>query len=136
MRMDGACHCGRITFACDADPNEVGICHCTDCQTLTGTAFRVTVPVAANNFHILSGDPKVYIKTADSGARRRQAFCAECGTPIYATSHDETPSVYGVRVGTLRQRADLRPTHAVWQKSALPWLPAIAGVETFAEEDE
>ena len=136
MRVDGACHCGRIRFWCDADPGQVGICHCTDCQTLTGTAFRVTVPVEANNFHMLSGVPKVYIKTADSGSRRRQVFCSDCGTPIYATSDSENPFVYGVRVGTLRQRRALPPTHAVWQKSALPWVPAFADIEIYEEEDE
>ena len=136
MRVDGACHCGNVTFTCDADPSEVCICHCTDCQILTGTAFRVTVPVAANQFHILSGAPKVYIKTADSGARRAQAFCPECGTPLYATSDTESPSVYGVRVGTLQQRAELRPTHAVWHNSALPWMPPVADVVVYDEEDD
>lgn len=136
MRVDGGCHCRAITFYCDADPGLVGICHCTDCQTLTGSAFRVTVPVEAKNFHILSGVPKIYIKTADSGSRRRQAFCTDCGTPIYATSDTENPFIYGIRVGTLRQRAALRPTHAVWQRSALPWIPAFAGVAIHDGEDE
>ena len=136
MKVNGACHCGRITFTGDADPGEVSICHCTDCQKLTGTAFRVSVPVAADDFHLLSGTPKVYIKTAQSGARRAQAFCAECGTPLYATADSENPSVYGVRVGTLEQRAELRPTHAVWQRSALPWLPAIADITVYDEEDD
>ncbi|UXN64848.1 GFA family protein [Phyllobacterium sp. A18/5-2] len=135
MKVDGACHCRRITFTCDADPDEVSICHCTDCQILTGTAFRTSVPVAADNFHILSGSPKTYIKIAASGARRVQAFCGECGTPIYATSDSNNPSVYGVRVGTLDQRSQLPPTHAVWQRSALPWVPAIAGITVYDEED-
>lgn len=136
MRIDGSCHCGRITFVGDADPQDVSICHCSDCQTLTGTAFRVSVPVAAKEFHILSGKLKVYTKTAASGARRRQAFCGECGTPVYASADAEHPTVYGVRVGTLKQRAQLRPTHAVWQRSALPWVPAIAGIITYDEEDD
>jgi hypothetical protein len=136
MRIDGSCHCGSITFTGEADPGDVSICHCSDCQTLTGTAFRVSVPVAAKDFHILSGKPKVYIKTAASGARRRQAFCGECGTPVYASADSEHPTVYGVRVGTLRQRAQLRPTHAVWQRSALPWVPAVAGITIYDEEDD
>ena len=43
MKIDGGCHCGYITYSAEIDPEDVGICHCTDCQTLTGTAFRTSV---------------------------------------------------------------------------------------------
>jgi hypothetical protein len=43
MHIDGACHCGKITYEAEVDPEAVGICHCTDCQTLSGTAFRTVV---------------------------------------------------------------------------------------------
>ena len=46
MKIDGGCHCGYITYAAEIDPEKVGICHCTDCQTLSGTAFRVSAPAA------------------------------------------------------------------------------------------
>ena len=39
MKVTGACHCGAITIEGEADPEKVGICHCTDCQTGTGSAF-------------------------------------------------------------------------------------------------
>lgn len=43
MRIDGQCHCGRVRYVADIAPEQVSICHCTDCQSLTGSAFRVTV---------------------------------------------------------------------------------------------
>ena len=43
MRVDGACHCGAVRFAAEADAGQVSVCHCTDCQSLTGTAFRTSV---------------------------------------------------------------------------------------------
>ena len=82
MKIDGGCHCGNITYTAEVDPDKVGICHCTDCQTLTGTAFRVSVAATKEAFHI-TGQAKIYVKTAESGAKRAQAFCPECGTPIY-----------------------------------------------------
>jgi len=33
---------------------------------------------------LLSDASKIYIKTAESGNRRAQAFCGKCGSPIYA----------------------------------------------------
>lgn len=36
MKINGRCHCGEITFEAEGDPNAVNVCHCTDCQTLSG----------------------------------------------------------------------------------------------------
>ena len=50
------------------------------------------------------GQPKIYVKTAESGNQRQQAFCAECGTPIYSGAVSGAPA-YFLRVGSIRQRA-------------------------------
>ena len=45
MRIDGQCHCGFVTYEAEIDPEDVSICHCTDCQRLTGSPYRVTASV-------------------------------------------------------------------------------------------
>ena len=67
MKVTGRCHCGQISFEAEIDPAQVRICHCTDCQTLTGTASRTTVPSLPSSFVLKSGTPKIYIKTAEAG---------------------------------------------------------------------
>ena len=108
MKVNGACHCGAIKIEADADPEKVTICHCTDCQTGTGSAFRVSVPVAGSDFK-MTGKPVNYVKmTADSGNPRVQAFCGQCGSPIYSTTPGEgLQASYMVRVGILAQRDPL-----------------------------
>jgi len=44
LRVHGSCHCGAISYEATVDTERVTICHCTDCQNLTGTAYRVSVP--------------------------------------------------------------------------------------------
>jgi hypothetical protein len=129
MRIDGACHCGFISIEGEADPDKVGICHCTDCQTSTGTAFRISVPVPGVAFTI-KGQPTTYLKTtADSGHPRLQAFCPQCGTPIYSTSPgDGVQPSYMVRVGLLRQRDQLPPKKQIWWRSARPWVTGLDAV--------
>ena len=102
MNIDGACHCGFITYEATVDPERAVICHCTDCQILSGTAFRTAIPAPAETFRILTGNPRIYLKTAESGQPRAQAFCPECGTQIYASDPVETP-YYFIRIGTTRQ---------------------------------
>jgi hypothetical protein len=132
MRVDGGCHCGKITYEADIDPDKAGLCHCTDCQTLTSSAFSLFVPVAKENFR-LRGEPRVYVKTAESGNRRAQAFCPECGTRIYASA-EKDPLVFNLRLGTVRQRAALAPRAQIWCRSALPWVNGLSSVPQHAKQ--
>jgi len=134
MHIDGACHCGNITYEAEVDPASVNICHCTDCQALTGSPYRVTVPALKDNFRLKGGKPRLYRKTAESGATRIQAFCPDCGTPIYATSDEADPQSFGIRVGTARQRAALAPQKQSWCRSAMPWSENIGALPKTAKQ--
>ncbi len=107
MKIEGRCHCGQITYEAVVDADKVTICHCTDCQTLTGSAYRANVQAPAETFVLRTGQPKIYIKTADSGTKRAHAFCPACGTPIYSAAITDPPT-YSLRVGGIKQRAELR----------------------------
>jgi hypothetical protein len=74
MQIEGGCHCGYIVYEAGIDPEKVGICHCTDCQTLTGSAFTTAVPAAKETFSLRTGQLRIYVKTAESGAKRAQAY--------------------------------------------------------------
>jgi hypothetical protein len=127
MHVEGGCHCGNITFEAEVDPEMVRICHCTDCQTLTGSAFRITVPTSKHGFKLLTGQPKIYVKTAESGTQRAHGFCPECGTPVYSAAVTD-PQVFGIRVGTVRQKAQLPPKRQGWCRSALDWVMNLEGL--------
>jgi hypothetical protein len=131
MKIDGGCHCGRITYTAEIDPGTVTICHCTDCQTLSGSAFR-TLAFSEEGTFALSGTPKTYVKTNDRGSRRQLYFCAECGTPICSSALAEDPKVYAIRVGTIRQRAELTPRSQIWVRSSQPWVTELASIPAFA----
>ena len=128
LKVDGQCHCGAIAYEAEVDPGTMAICHCEDCQTLTGTAFRANIAASAANFRLLTGTPRRYIKTAASGAQRVHAFCETCGAPVYSCA-TENPRSYSLRVGALRQRAQLPPpARQIWTKRRLPWVNALADV--------
>ncbi len=127
MRVHGQCHCGGIAYEADVDPADVSACHCTDCQTLSGSPYRVSVRAPAATFALLRGTPSTYVKTAESGARRVHAFCPDCGAPVYSAAI-ENPPAYSLRVGCLRERAQLPPRRQIWCRSAVPWSSDLRGV--------
>ena len=121
MKIDGGCHCGQVHYEAEIDPERVFVCHCTDCQTLTGSPYRVSVLTTRESVRITQGAPKIYIKTAESGTQRAHAFCPECGSPIYASAINN-PASYTLRLGSIKQRAQLRrPIRQIWCSSALSW---------------
>ncbi len=128
MQITGACHCTAVQFEAEVDPATTSVCHCTDCQILTATAFRVSVRALPNTLKFTVGVPKVYTKTAESGRKREQAFCGECGSSIYATSPGPEPKVYNVRTGVIHQREQLAPIGQGWTRSKLPWLDGLSAL--------
>jgi hypothetical protein len=100
MKIDGRCHCGYMTFQAEADPDNAGICHCSDCQSLSGSAFRTFLRITDGSFRFLSGEPTVYVKVAESGAQREQHFA-----PVAA--HQFMQRLSGRRLKSTR--SDLAP---------------------------
>ena len=133
MKIDGGCHCGRISFEAEAEPGTVAVCHCLDCQTLSGSPYRAVAPARAETF-VIRGVPKVYVKVAESGNKRAQAFCPDCGSPIYAAD-PVNPAIFSIRLGAIRQRRELgAPARQIWCDSALPWAMDVAATPRAARQ--
>ncbi len=128
MKVEGACHCGNITFEAEIDPEMAAICHCTDCQTLSGSAFRVVARSEDASFKLLSGEMKTYVKIAENGNERLQTFCPNCGSPIYSAPPGEGSKLLGIRVGVLRQRDQIKPANQIWCRSSQQWTQELASV--------
>ena len=69
MKIDGGCYCGYITYTAEIDPENVGICHCTDCQTFSGSAFRTSVRATKEAFQLSGGTENL----CQDGRKRREA---------------------------------------------------------------
>ncbi|MCL1044378.1 GFA family protein [Shewanella sp. 1_MG-2023] len=132
MNITGHCHCGELVFTAKVLPEKVVICHCTDCQLLSASAFRTVVMSEVDGMNFIKGTPKEYIKIAESGNQRAQGFCQQCGSAMYATSVGDKSRVYGIRLGVVDQRNELTPVMQIWHRSAQPWLNTLHGISTFS----
>ena len=72
MKIDGKCMCGSVTYRGEVDPDRVAVCHCTDCQNHSASAFGVVAHLL--EFELLSGEMKTFEKVADVSGNTR-SFC-------------------------------------------------------------
>ena len=96
-----------------------------------GSAFRANVTVPALRFSV-HGQVSTYVKTtARSGNRSRSAFCGNCGSSLYSCRDVDSPPVYRVRLGIVRQKAEFAPRNQIWKSSAFGWVNELADVDGF-----
>jgi hypothetical protein len=92
------------------------------------------VPVKSDVFRIVTGEPAIYVKTAESGNKRQQAFCPRCGSPIFSAPPGDGPKNYMIRLGTVRQRDRFAPKVQIWMRSRQRWLDHLSSTRALERE--
>jgi hypothetical protein len=118
--MTGGCLCGAVQYEFSGEPVFSLLCHCRDCQRQTGSAYAAGLRVPAAGFRLAKGEPKLYLKTADSGNQVTRAFCPECGSTLFLRV-SARPDLVAIRVGTLDDPSWFRPEADIFVASAQPW---------------
>lgn len=121
-RYRGSCLCGNVRYELFAELGDFGYCHCRSCQKASGSAHAANAPVARAAFALVSGSDS--LREFESSPGKRRAFCASCGSPIYAYL-TATPNVLRVRLGTLDTPFTKSARAHTWVSEAAPWA-AIA----------
>ena len=52
LPITGGCQCGAIRYEVIGEPRQVVVCHCTDCQRQSGSAFGMTMVVDEVDFRV------------------------------------------------------------------------------------
>ena len=116
----GGCACGAIRYECTGAPIQALNCHCRDCQRETGSAFSPVLVVPKTAFTLAQGSPQYFALLAASGQMTRRAFCAECGSPLFGLP-GSAPDLVTIRVGSLDDPSEFRPSQDIYTVSAQPW---------------
>ncbi len=126
----GGCQCGAVRYRVDGKPVALSVCHCTECQRQSGSAFGMSLLVREDGFQLLSGELKTFTRAADSGRTVDCAFCSNCGTRIY---HDPSSlrGIINIKPGTLDDRSWLVPALHAWTKSRQAWVAIPEDVRSF-----
>src|ERR1700744_1586115 len=130
LPLTGGCSCGGIRYEVTSFPLLLYTCNCTDCQTASGAAFALNMPVATKSFRIVKGEPRGWRHPSPSGAEVCSWFCDVCGARIYG-SRGSRPGSMNLRAGALDDTRWLMPVAHTFMASAQPWVRPAANAECY-----
>lgn len=133
--LTGGCLCGGVRYTLREGMRfRPYACHCTDCQTRTGSAFSEHMLFALADFAI-TGELDTGTTTQPSGAISTITGCAICKARIYA-ENSTRPGFASLRCGTLDRSAEIVPAAHLWVGSKQPWLVLPEGVPALTEQPQ
>ena len=119
--LTGGCLCGAVRYTVRQTMRfQSYVCHCTDCQTRSGSAFGIQLSVLTGDLEV-SGALLKREHVQPSGAVAGIYACEICLTRIY-TDNDRRPGIANLRAGTLDNSQALAPATHLWVSSKLPWV--------------
>ncbi len=120
MTRQGGCLCGQVRYEVTGDPLAVVLCHCTNCQKQSGSAFSINM-IGVSDQIKLQGKLATYSDKSDSGDPVNRNFCQACGSPIYSEILAQD-NLIALKVGSLDDPRGLEPQTQVWCISKQDWL--------------
>ena len=125
----GRCLCGAVAYELTAEPQMLALCHCRDCQYITGGEPMAVAVAPPGSFRLTRGELRTYMAQADSGNMVDRNFCPTCGTQV--VNRLQAGPFVAVTVGTLDEPLALQPQMEIWTVSAQPWAHHPDGAARF-----
>ncbi|MEX0347526.1 MAG: GFA family protein [Rhizobiaceae bacterium] len=119
LPFEGGCQCGAVRYRATGTPLVFYLCHCTECQRHTSSAFGESLRFAAEEVEI-TGTISTTWRTAESGRKRFGHFCPSCGVRLLHGS--EGGDEVNIKAGTLDDTAWLYPAGHIWTRSSQPFM--------------
>jgi hypothetical protein len=132
LPFQGGCLCGALRYVCAAEPVVSAHCQCIDCRKDSGTGHcsHMAVPKAAV---AISGEAKIFEKSADSGNTVGRAFCPDCGSSVYSVN-SAMPDLIFLRASSLDEPDIFKPRMVLYTRNAPAWdhmAPDLPSFETY-----
>src|SRR5436305_8063666 len=106
---EGGCSCGEVRYRLADAPMFVHCCHCTRCQTETGSAFALNALIESDRVETLAGAPEPGTIPTESGRGQQVWRCPACCVALWSNYGGTKDLLRFVRAGTLDAPAALPP---------------------------
>ncbi|MCG8588756.1 MAG: GFA family protein [Proteobacteria bacterium] len=126
ISVPGRCRCGRVRFVLGEEPIAFYLCHCTDCQAESGSAFGQSMAVRAEAIQSVEGPTREHTIEHEGERRSFVTHCTNCLTMLWGYG-PELPQIRGLNAGGLDASLGLAPYGNMWTRSAQPWVRFAPG---------
>ena len=125
----GSCLFGEVRFEYARAVTQVGMCHCSLCRKVSGTASNATIVVPETDFKWIAGEElrRVYIKPTGW----QTTFCEKCGSPLPQMLRGS--AAYWVPAGLLDDDPGLVIGGHIFVGSKAAWDEIAGDAPQFAE---
>ena len=120
LPWDGGCRCGEVRIRVTKPPLLAAACHCSGCQSMSASAFSLSLAVPADGFEIVAGDPVLGGLNADM-----HHFCPKCMTWMF-TRPIGMDWFVNLRPSMLDDHNWFEPYVETWTSEKLPWATTTA----------
>lgn len=119
----GRCYCGAVAYEILGAFEYALVCHCTDCQRVTGSAFKPFAAVATDRLRVIEGEEAIERMGDATG---HNAFCRLCGSLLFSMVRGG--SHYHVTLGTIEGARAPTPSAHIFVRSKAPWHTIADGL--------
>jgi hypothetical protein len=129
LPWDGGCRCGAVRVRVTKPPLIAMACHCAGCQSMSASAYSLTLTIPSDGFEVTAGDPVL-----GGLDRDMHYFCASCMTWMF-TRPRSMDGFVNLRPTMLDDHAWFVPYIESFIAEKLPWAttPAMHSFERFPD---
>ncbi len=119
----GGCQCGRCRYRVRGEALALFVCHCTECQRQSSSAFGMALWLTSHSTLATGSAWGRWVRDTPAGKRLVGELCRVCGTRLFHQMAGQS-EVLSIKPGTLDAAATrgLEPVAHIWTRSAVPWM--------------
>lgn len=115
----GGCLCGAVRYQAELAPQFAVLCHCRDCQRLSGSGHVPVMGVPKSSF-VVRGATKAYSARGGSGLAAVRHFCPVCGSLLFGMA-EIVPDIASIYVGSLDDPSLFKPDTVLFARDRHLW---------------
>ena len=120
LPWDGGCRCGAVRLRITRAPLLAMACHCTGCQSMSSSAFSLSLAIPAEGFEIVKGETVLGGLSKDM-----HHFCPDCMTWMF-TRPTGMDWFVNLRPSMLDDHQWFVPYAETFSSERLPWASTPA----------
>jgi hypothetical protein len=117
LPWDGGCRCGAVRVRVTKPPLLTGACHCAGCQTMSASAYSLTVTIPADGFEVTQGAP---VPGGLRGPVSHHFHCPDCKSWMF-TRAEGFDWFVNLRPSMLDDHRWFEPYVDIWTREGFAW---------------